>query len=102
MPTYDYKCETCGKTFEVFQSFHEDPIAACPEEECLGPVKKIFSAPGISFKGSGFYKNDSRSSGSKKTASEPSKSSSDDTKTSTPKKETKDSTPAPSSSSTDD
>ncbi|MEC7923967.1 MAG: FmdB family zinc ribbon protein [Actinomycetota bacterium] len=102
MPTYDYRCDTCEKTFEVFQSFHEDPISECLEEDCSGSVKKIFSAPGISFKGSGFYKNDSRSSGSKKTASEPAKSSSDDTKTSTPTKEAKDSTPSPSSSSTDD
>ena len=70
MPTYDYRCETCGKTFEVFQSFSEDPLTECPDKSCTGTVKKIFSAPGISFKGSGFYKNDSRSSSTKKQASE--------------------------------
>ncbi len=102
MPTYDYRCDTCEKTFEVFQSFSEEPLTDCPDEECEGLVKKIFSAPGISFKGSGFYKNDSRPSGSKKIDPEPAKSSSDDSKTSTSPKVTKESTPSSSSSSTDD
>ena len=65
MPTYDYRCDTCEHTFELFQSFAEDPLSTCTIEVCNGPgngtVRKIFSAPGISFKGSGFYKNDSRS-----------------------------------------
>jgi len=64
VPTYDYRCETCENTFEIFQSFSEDPLTSCPSEHCEGSVKKIFSAPGISFKGSGFYKNDSRSKSS--------------------------------------
>ena len=63
MPTYDYRCDTCEHTFELFQSFAEDPLSTCTIEVCNGPgngtVRKIFSAPGISFKGSGFYKNDS-------------------------------------------
>ena len=102
MPTYDYRCNTCEKTFEVFQSFSEEPLINCPDEECEGSVKKIFSAPGISFKGSGFYKNDNRSSGSKKVDPKPEKSSSDASETSTSTKETKSSTPSSSSSSTED
>ena len=82
MPTYDYRCEACGKTFEVFQSFSDEPLTDCPDQACTGTVKKIFSAPGISFKGSGFYKNDSRSSSTKKQNSKPSNNSSDDSKSS--------------------
>lgn len=83
MPTYDYRCDACENVFEVFQSFSEDPLSKCPEENCGGAVKKIFSAPGISFKGSGFYKNDSRSkspssSSSSSSSSPDSKSTSSD------------------------
>lgn len=82
MPTYDYRCDTCEHTFELFQSFAEDPLSTCTKEVCNGPgngtVRKIFSAPGISFKGSGFYKNDSRSkSSSSSSSSEPKSTSSD-------------------------
>ena len=78
MPTYDYRCDACENVFEVFQSFSEDPLSTCPEENCGGAVKKIFSAPGISFKGSGFYKNDSRSKSSSSSSSQDSKSTSSD------------------------
>lgn len=78
MPTYDYRCDACENVFEVFQSFSEDPLSKCPEENCGGAVKKIFSAPGISFKGSGFYKNDSRSKSSSSSSSPDSKSTSSD------------------------
>lgn len=85
MPTYDYRCDTCEHTFELFQSFAEDPLSTCTIEVCNGPgngtVRKIFSAPGISFKGSGFYKNDSRSkstSSTSSTSSSESKSTSSD------------------------
>ena len=79
MPTYDYRCDACGNVFEVFQSFSEDPLSKCPKGNCAGEVKKIFSAPGISFKGSGFYKNDSRSksSSSSSSSSDPKSTSSD-------------------------
>ena len=103
MPTYDYRCETCGKTFEVFQSFSEDPLTECPDKSCTGTVKKIFSAPGISFKGSGFYKNDSRKSSTTKSTSNSSTTSSNESKSSdspSTKKEKKDSSTAPSPSST--
>ena len=82
MPTYDYRCDTCEHTFELFQSFAEDPLSTCTKEVCNGPgngtVRKIFSAPGISFKGSGFYKNDSRSKSTSSTSSSESKSTSSD------------------------
>ncbi|MBB33648.1 MAG: FmdB family transcriptional regulator [Acidimicrobiaceae bacterium] len=109
MPTYDYRCETCENTFEVFQSFSEDPLTSCPSEQCQGSVKKIFSAPGIAFKGSGFYKNDSRSksssSGSGKKAesaeSSPAKDSSP-TKDSSPEKPKKAETSSSSTASSND
>ncbi|MBD29999.1 MAG: FmdB family transcriptional regulator [Acidimicrobiaceae bacterium] len=86
MPTYDYKCDTCEHTFELFQSFSEDPLSKCTKEVCNGPgngsVRKIFSAPGISFKGSGFYKNDSRSKSSSSSPSSTSSSSSETKSTS--------------------
>ena len=82
MPTYDYRCDTCEHTFELFQSFAEDPLSTCTIEVCNGPgngtVRKIFSAHGISFKGSGFYKNDNRSKSTSSTSSSESKSTSSD------------------------
>lgn len=84
MPTYEYRCTDCGQTFERYQSFSDDPITVCPlpaallpddstalngaevngtVPECGGEVRKVFSNVGISFKGSGFYRNDSRSEG---------------------------------------
>jgi putative FmdB family regulatory protein len=62
MPTYEYRCEQCARNFDVVQSFHDDPIDVCPT--CGSPVRKVFSSVGIVFKGSGFYKNDSRSASS--------------------------------------
>ena len=82
MPTYDYRCDTCEHSFELFQSFAEDPLSTCTIEVCNGPgngtVRKIFSAPGISFKGSGFYKNDNRSKSTSSSSSSESKSTSSD------------------------
>ena len=95
MPTYDYRCDACGNVFEVFQSFSEDPLSKCPEGNCAGEVKKIFSAPGISFKGSGFYKNDSRS----KSSSSSSSSSSSDSKSTSSDSSVSDSKAKDSSSS---
>ncbi len=64
MPTYEYRCEHCDKTFDYVQSIHSDPLTECPT--CGNPVRKVFGNVGIVFKGSGFYKNDSRSEGSPK------------------------------------
>ena len=100
MPTYDYRCDTCEHTFELFQSFAEDPLSTCTIEVCNGPgngtVRKIFSAPGISFKGSGFYKNDSRS---KSTSSSSSSSSSSESKSTSSDSSVSDSKTKDSSSS---
>ena len=60
MPTYEYKCRDCGQRVEVWQSFTADPLKEC--EECGGQLGKVFGNIGITFKGSGFYKTDSRSS----------------------------------------
>jgi putative FmdB family regulatory protein len=58
MPTYEYRCKSCGEHVEVVQSFKDDPLTECPA--CGGPLRKVFGNIGIAFKGSGFYKNDSR------------------------------------------
>ncbi len=62
MPTYEYRCKDCGHDFEVVQAFTDDALTKCPE--CKGKLKKVYGNVGISFKGSGFYKNDARSSSS--------------------------------------
>ena len=58
MPTYEYACKACGEHLEVVQSFRDDPLTECPH--CGGELRKVFGAIGIAFKGSGFYKTDSR------------------------------------------
>lgn len=63
MPTYEYRCTSCGQHVEVVQSFSDDPLTECGA--CGGALRKVFSPVGIVFKGSGFYKTDSRSSGRK-------------------------------------
>jgi putative FmdB family regulatory protein len=60
MPTYEYVCKTCGDHLEAVQSFHDEALTTCPR--CSGELKKVFGSVGIVFKGSGFYKNDSRNS----------------------------------------
>ena len=60
MPTYQYSCTECGHFFEIVQSFSEDSLTVCPE--CEGRLRKVFDAVGVVFKGSGFYRNDSRAS----------------------------------------
>jgi putative FmdB family regulatory protein len=60
MPTYQYACTECGERLEVVQSFSDDPVTECPA--CHGRLRKLFSAVGVVFKGSGFYKTDSRAS----------------------------------------
>ncbi|WP_406420326.1 FmdB family transcriptional regulator [Streptomyces sp. NBC_00873] len=62
MPTYQYQCTECGEGLEAVQKFTDDALTACPN--CEGRLKKVFSAVGIVFKGSGFYRNDSRGSSS--------------------------------------
>lgn len=61
MPTYQYACAACEERLEAVQKFTDDPLTECPA--CGGKLRKLFSPVGIVFKGSGFYRNDSRSSG---------------------------------------
>jgi putative FmdB family regulatory protein len=63
MPTYQYACTSCGEELEAVQKFSDDPLTECPA--CAGRLRKVFSPVGVVFKGSGFYKTDSRSSGKK-------------------------------------
>jgi putative FmdB family regulatory protein len=58
MPTYEYRCESCGRSFDVVQGFHDAALTTC--DVCAGSLRKVFAPVGIVFKGSGFYKNDSR------------------------------------------
>ncbi|HML01202.1 MAG TPA: FmdB family zinc ribbon protein [Acidimicrobiales bacterium] len=58
MPTYEYVCTSCGEHLEVVQSFRDDPLETCPI--CGEPLRKVFGSIGVVFKGSGFYKTDSR------------------------------------------
>jgi putative FmdB family regulatory protein len=101
MPLYEYKCDSCGATFEVIQRFSDAPIENC--RVCGGPVHKVLSAPAIHFKGSGWYVTDY----AKKATSEASRStngkssppaSPDSSKTS----QESSSTPAATSSSSSD
>ncbi|MCX5074955.1 FmdB family zinc ribbon protein [Streptomyces sp. NPDC060334] len=75
MPTYQYQCTECGEGLEAVQKFTDDALTVCPN--CDGRLKKVFSAVGIVFKGSGFYRNDSRGASSSSTpASKPASTSS--------------------------
>jgi putative FmdB family regulatory protein len=62
VPTYQYVCTECGEPLEVVQKFSDDALTECPA--CSGKLRKVFSAAGIIFKGSGFYRTDSRSGSS--------------------------------------
>ncbi|WP_106582684.1 FmdB family zinc ribbon protein [Murinocardiopsis flavida] len=108
MPTYQYACTECDETLEVVQSFSDDALTVCPA--CEGRLRKVYSAVGIVFKGSGFYRTDSasRSTASSGAASGSSESgggeksaekSSDGEKSSTPAKAESTSSSASSSSS---
>ena len=105
MPTYEYECEKCGKSFEAFQSMRDEPFRECPKELCRqkkwghGRVKRLVgTGAGLIFKGSGFYTTDYRSNSYKEAAKKeaPATASSDK---STDAKETTPKTPARSTSS---
>ena len=69
MPTYDYVCAKCEKTFEVFQSMKDKHLTKCPDKTCQGRVKRLLgTGAGLIFKGSGFYITDYRSEGYKSAA----------------------------------
>ncbi|WDO07878.1 FmdB family transcriptional regulator [Streptomyces murinus] len=81
MPTYQYQCTECGEGLEAVQKFTDDALTECPH--CNGRLKKVFSAVGIVFKGSGFYRNDSRGSTSSSSPATKSSGSSSSGSTST-------------------
>ncbi|MGW2822191.1 FmdB family zinc ribbon protein [Streptomyces sp. NPDC001443] len=78
MPTYQYQCTECGEGLEAVQKFTDDALTVCPN--CDGRLKKVFSAVGIVFKGSGFYRNDSRGSSSSSSPAASKSSTSTDSK----------------------
>ena len=103
MPTYQYACTECGHAFDQFQSFSDDALTECPE--CQGRLRKVFNAVGVVFKGSGFYRNDSRDKKSSAPASNgksesKSDSTSDSGTSSDTKSETKSEKKSDTSSST--
>ncbi|MFJ4693999.1 FmdB family zinc ribbon protein [Streptomyces sp. NPDC088766] len=98
MPTYQYQCTECGEGLEAVQKFTDDALTECPN--CGGRLKKVFSAVGIVFKGSGFYRNDSRgSSSSSSPASSSSKPSTSSASSTTSSSSSSDSKPAGSGTS---
>jgi putative FmdB family regulatory protein len=68
VPTYQYACTECGHRLEAVQSFTDEPLSECPE--CAGKLRKVFSSVGVVFKGSGFYRNDSRNAAKSETKAE--------------------------------
>ncbi len=58
MPTYAYVCRACSHAFDAVQSIHDNALTHCPE--CDGALRRVFGNVGVTFKGSGFYRNDSR------------------------------------------
>ena len=86
MPTYEYSCEKCGKSFDTFQSMRDEPLRECPQEKCQmeewghGKVKRLLgTGAGLIFKGSGFYITDYRSNSYKEAAKKEAPASGSDT-----------------------
>jgi len=80
LPTYQYRCTECDHAFEEFQSFTDDALTVCPV--CGGRLRKVFNAVGVVFKGSGFYRNDSRAKDTAGSSSSKDGSSSSESSTS--------------------
>jgi putative FmdB family regulatory protein len=74
VPTYAYRCADCGHAFDIHQSFSDDALTVCPE--CGGTLRKQYGTVGVTFKGSGFYRTDSRGSSSSSSSSSTSTTSS--------------------------
>ena len=89
MPTYSYRCTECGTAFDIHQAFTDDTLTECPT--CGGLLRKVFSPVGVTFSGSGFYSNDSRSTSS---SSDSAKPKTTDSSSSTPASSSASSTPA--------
>ena len=97
MPTYQYRCVDCSDELEVVQRFTDDPLTECPS--CEGSLRKVFSAVGVVFKGSGFYATDNRTKGSSAVAA-PASSDSSSKPAASGESSAPASTPAPSTPST--
>lgn len=80
MPTYSYACTECDNRFDAVQAFTDDALTTCPE--CSGRLRKLFNSVGVVFKGSGFYRTDSREASKSSVKSDSSSSSSSSEKTS--------------------
>jgi putative FmdB family regulatory protein len=106
VPTYQYRCTECSELTEAVQGFHDDPLTVCPH--CSGALRKLFTPAAVVFKGSGFYKTDSRSGSSKSStpaatpapATSTATGSSETTAPSAPAADAAPSTPAPAAPST--
>ena len=97
MPTYEYRCKSCGHQFDIVQAFTDDALTECPA--CgEAALKKVFGNVGITFKGSGFYKTDSRSAGSFGSTKDADKSDKGSSTTSTASSSSSDSSSSSSSS----
>jgi len=80
VPTYSYRCADCGEAFDIVQSFTDDALTVCPR--CEGLLRKVYNSVGVVFKGSGFYRTDSRGKDGKATASTTASSSDSSSSTS--------------------
>ena len=98
MPTYQYACKECDHRFEAVQSFSDASLTVCPQ--CSGPLRKVFSSVGVVFKGSGFYRTDSRDAAKSSTSATPAKGESkSETKSESKSSSSSDSSSSSSSSS---
>ncbi|MCE3551305.1 FmdB family transcriptional regulator [Pseudonocardia sp. RS11V-5] len=97
MPTYQYACTACDHRFEAVQSFSDDALTECPV--CGGKLRKVFSSVGIVFKGSGFYRTDSRSGSSSVSSSSSSDGASSSSESSSTKSDSGSAAKSDSSSS---
>jgi putative FmdB family regulatory protein len=92
VPTYQYACTECGHAFEQVQSFTDDALTECPQ--CAGRLRKVFNAVGVVFKGSGFYRTDSRAGSSSATVPAASTAGSDSSSSSSDSSKSSSSTPS--------
>jgi len=99
VPTYSYECTECGNRFDVVQAFTDDTLTTC--EKCSGRLRKLFNSVGIVFKGSGFYRTDSREAGKTvKSSANGSSTSESGSSSASGEKSSKSSTPSTAGAST--
>jgi len=93
VPTYSYACTECDNRFDAVQAFTDDALTACPE--CSGRLRKLFNSVGVVFKGSGFYRTDSRESSKSSVKSDSASSSSEKSASSSDSSSSASSSPTP-------